>query len=206
MRRMTVVLAIVSAVLIGAAVPSPATPTEDTFERLSLEGAFALPLGDATASAYVQAMRLDDAGTESTIVAATIFVDGETTALECFGITEAGVVTVDEALTSGAYRASVEGLCFDFRSEESIPFQASFDVSGAGSGNVTTRAGSFTEDGKRCVAQIRFRDASAAGGMGFAVPKRGIEAAGTVADDQAELGGYANRCYPNSGDPQGGPH
>lgn len=198
MKKTATVMLTAALLAVGLASPASAAPTEDTSSSLGIESGFGVQVGDTWVSAYSLVYEVEEGGQPSTVVVPTIFVDGASS-LECWAFTDEADVSIDPRLTGGSYKAELEGQCFDFVTEEGLPFSVSFDIEATGTGSTWIRGGSYASDGKRCVSQRRERDATATGQMSVAIPDRGIDVTAEVSDASTALTGFSQRCYAMNG-------
>lgn len=194
--RKTATVAIMAAMLaVGFASSASADPTQNTSSSYGIEGAFGLQAGDVWLSVYGLAYDVNEAGENSKVVVPTVFVDGDGVSMECFAYSDEGDVTVDPSLSGGSYSATIEGLCFDYLTEQSVPFTISLDIEATGTGVTRIRGASYADGTDRCVSKISERSAVATGQVSIQIPDRRIDLTDQVSDEFTNLTGFSQRCY-----------
>lgn len=195
MRKTATVVIMAAMLAVGFASSASADPTQNTSSSYGIEGAFGLQAGDLWLSVYGLAYDVDEGGQVSKIVVPTVFVDGDGVSMECFAFTDEGDVTVAPSLSGGSYSATIEGFCFDYLTEESVPFSITLDVEATGTGVTRIRGGSYADGTDRCVSKISERSAVATGHVSIQIPDRAIDVTDEVSDEFTNLTGFSQRCY-----------
>jgi hypothetical protein len=177
--RAVSVLAAGAAVLLGgtgqpASAASPPEVTVSTTSKASAAVSGPLEGGEGDFFVALEGFAFTADGESGTNVSVDAFFGD----VECLTLTSDATVTIADDLTTGRVAGRATGECFDFATEKSGAYTATFDVTWTASGRLERRSFASRSEGRICVTNVASRDAVARGTLTWSAPELGIGGTG----------------------------